>query len=83
MPTKTKQFMPVGRQAEAQRIQKLRFSGFFGCWKEKKLGEIVEITSSKRIYSSDYVNSGIPFFRDKEISERKNYPFLSSSSSSL
>ncbi len=34
------------------------------------LGEIAEITSSKRIFQTDYVTSGIPFFRSKEIIEK-------------
>lgn len=36
-------------------------------WKEYKLGEIAEITSSKRIFYSEYVSSGVPFYRSKEI----------------
>ena len=32
-----------------------------------KLGELIEITSSKRIHAEDYVESGIPFYRSKEI----------------
>jgi type I restriction enzyme S subunit len=36
-------------------------------WKEYKLGDIVEITSSKRIFYSEYVSKGIPFYRSKEI----------------
>ena len=39
-------------------------------WKEYKLGDIAEITSSKRIFYSDYVPEGIPFFRSKEIIEK-------------
>lgn len=38
-------------------------------WKEYKLGELVEITSSKRIMRSEYQEDGIPFFRSKEIIE--------------
>ncbi len=38
-------------------------------WEEKKLGELLTITSSKRIFYSEYVPSGIPFFRSKEIIE--------------
>ena len=41
-------------------------------WKECKLGEVAEITSSKRIYYSEYVDNGVPFFRSKEIIERFN-----------
>jgi len=36
-------------------------------WKVVKLGEVSNITSSKRVYLSDYVESGIPFYRSKEI----------------
>lgn len=39
-------------------------------WKEYKLGDLADITSSKRIFYSDYVTEGIPFFRSKEIIER-------------
>ncbi|MBU0473969.1 MAG: restriction endonuclease subunit S [Bacteroidetes bacterium] len=41
-------------------------------WKEITLGEIAEITSSKRIYYADYVESGVPFFRSKEIINKHN-----------
>ena len=34
-----------------------------------RLGDILEITSSKRIFASDYVSSGIPFYRGKEIAQ--------------
>ena len=32
-----------------------------------KLGEIATITSSKRIFFNEYVDSGVPFYRSKEI----------------
>ena len=38
-------------------------------WKKVKLGDCCEITSSKRIFLSDYVPVGIPFYRSKEIAE--------------
>jgi type I restriction enzyme S subunit len=41
-------------------------------WKEKKLGELLTITSSKRIFYSEYVSAGIPFYRSKEIIELRN-----------
>jgi len=36
----------------------------------KNLGEICEITSSKRIYAEEYQQEGIPFYRSKEIIEK-------------
>jgi len=41
-------------------------------WRKYKLGEIAEITSSKRIFLADYVSEGIPFYRSKEVIERFN-----------
>jgi|WetSurMetagenome_2_1015567.scaffolds.fasta_scaffold09548_4 type I restriction enzyme, S subunit len=43
---------------------------FYSRWKDCKLGNIAEITSSKRIFFSDYVTNGIPFYRSKEIIEK-------------
>ena len=52
-------------------VPQLRFPEFKEEWVEKKLGEIADITSSKRVFLSDYVEKGIPFYRGKEISELK------------
>jgi restriction endonuclease S subunit len=70
---KQKELLEKYKKGMMQKIfsQEIRFPGFSGEWEEKKLGEVCEITSSKRVYLSDYVNSGIPFFRGKEISELK------------
>ena len=44
-------------------------------WKIVDLGDISEVTSSKRIFQEDYVSTGIPFYRTKEIVElSKNKP---------
>lgn len=37
-------------------------------WDVYTLGELSELTSSKRIFESDYVNDGVPFYRGQEIS---------------
>ncbi len=39
-------------------------------WKSYKLGEIMDISSSKRIYAKEYISNGIPFYRGKEIIEK-------------
>lgn len=36
-------------------------------WEVKKLGNELDITSSKRVYLHDYVDEGIPFYRSKEV----------------
>lgn len=38
-------------------------------WEKVKLGNVCEITSSKRIFYSEYVDDGVPFYRSKEIIE--------------
>lgn len=41
-------------------------------WENAFLGDVAEITSSKRIFYSEYVDEGVPFFRSKEIIDRFN-----------
>lgn len=38
-------------------------------WVWCRMGEIINIKSSKRIFKSDYVKEGVPFFRSKEIGQ--------------
>jgi type I restriction enzyme S subunit len=38
-------------------------------WQVEKLGVLGKLTSSKRIYKKEYVSSGVPFYRSKEIKE--------------
>ena len=39
-------------------------------WETVRIGDCCDITSSKRIFYSEYVESGVPFYRSKEIIER-------------
>lgn len=55
-------------QSELNRIFTEKGDG----WKDEKLGKLGTITSSKRIYKSEYVAEGIPFYRTKEIKELSN-----------
>ena len=41
-------------------------------WDKVKIGDCCEITSSKRIFFSEYVECGVPFYRSKEIIESSN-----------
>src|SRR4030095_9006190 len=47
-------------------------------FRKHKLGDIADITSSKRIFLSDYVAAGVPFYRSKEIIEKANGVEISS-----
>jgi type I restriction enzyme S subunit len=44
-----------------------------------RLEELLEITSSKRIHMADYVQSGVPFYRGKEVIERSKGNAVSTS----
>lgn len=45
-------------------------------WEEKELGELFDITSSKRVFKSEWTDSGIPFYRARElVSLAKSKPF--------
>ncbi|MDE5596929.1 MAG: restriction endonuclease subunit S, partial [Lachnospiraceae bacterium] len=39
-------------------------------WKIRKLGDLCNISSSKRIFAREYCSKGIPFYRGKEIIEK-------------
>lgn len=41
-------------------------------WQYGTLGSVADVTSSKRIFLSEYQNEGIPFFRSKEIIELRS-----------
>jgi len=41
-------------------------------WEVVKLDDILTITSSKRVFYSEYVSNGVPFYRSKEIIELHN-----------
>ena len=39
-------------------------------WPHKRIDELCEITSSKRIFAADYVSEGVPFYRGREVTEK-------------
>lgn len=43
-----------------------------GAWPIKRMEELCEVTSSKRIYARELVPSGVPFLKSKEIIEKVN-----------
>ena len=61
----------------SQNIPEVRFKGFTDAWEQRKLGEVADLTSSKRVHAQDYVDSGIPFYRGKEISELREHKQVS------
>ena len=58
------------------KVPEVRFEGFEGEWEEKKLGDMMEVKSVKRIHQSDWTKSGIRFLRARDIvSAYKNEKF--------
>lgn len=62
---------------EGESFPEIRFNGFTDDWEQRKVSEIAELTSSKRVHAEDYVESGIPFYRGKEISELRIHKSVS------
>lgn len=48
----------------------IRFQGFSGEWVEKKLGELMPITSAARVLKHEWTSSGVPFFRTSDVVSR-------------
>ena len=49
------------------KFPEIRFMGFTDAWEQRELGEIMDITSVKRIHQSDWTDSGIRFLRARDI----------------
>ena len=39
-------------------------------WEKKRLGDLADISSSKRIFANEYTETGVPFYRGKEVTEK-------------
>lgn len=61
----------------------IRFKGFTEAWEQRKLGDMMNVTSVKRIHQSDWTDSGIRFLRARDIvsayknEEPDNYLYIS------
>ena len=62
---------------DGESVPEIRFAGFTDAWEQRKLSVIADLTSSKRVHAEDYVESGIPFYRGKEISELREHKQVS------
>ena len=64
-------------------IPEIRFFGFTEAWEQRKLGDMMNVTSVKRIHQSDWTDSGIRFLRARDIvsayknEEPDNYLYIS------
>ena len=59
--------------AEKSKKPAIRFAGFTEAWEQRKLGELMTVTSVKRIHQSDWMGSGVRFLRARDIvAKQKN-----------
>lgn len=52
---------------EEKEHPEIRFTGFYEKWKEKKIGDIMKVSSSKRINVSDWSKNEVKFLRVRDI----------------
>ena len=57
------------KKALLQRLfdQSWRFKGYSDPWEKRKLGELMKVTSVKRVHQSDWRQEGVPFLRARDI----------------
>ena len=76
------------QKAQLEELDKLAQSIFYDMfgdpvtnekgWDVRVMEEVCEITSSKRVFANEYCDSGIPFYRGKEITETSKGKSISS-----
>nr|WP_286365128.1 restriction endonuclease subunit S [Lacticaseibacillus zeae] len=47
--------------------QSMRFKGYSDPWEKRKLGDLMKVTSVKRVHQSDWRKEGVPFLRARDI----------------
>lgn len=52
---------------KGQKVPEKRFPGFTDDWEQRKLGDMINVTSVKRIHQSDWTDSGVRFLRARDI----------------
>ena len=55
------------------KVPEIRFEGFTDDWEQRKLGDLMDVGSVKRVHQSDWRDSGVRFLRARDIvAESKN-----------
>lgn len=61
--------------AEKQDTPEIRFEGFTDPWERRKLGELMDITSVRRVHQENWTNEGVRFLRARDlVAFAKNEP---------
>ena len=48
-------------------VPDIRFKGFTDAWEQRRLGDMINVTSVKRIHQADWTDSGVRFLRARDI----------------
>jgi type I restriction enzyme S subunit len=48
-------------------VPEIRFAGFTDVWEQRKLGELMEISSATRVHKAEWTETGVPFFRSSDV----------------
>ncbi|KYG93170.1 restriction endonuclease subunit S [Paenibacillus jamilae] len=48
-------------------VPKIRFPGFTDAWEQRRLGELMEISSASRVHKEEWTEAGVPFFRSSDV----------------
>ena len=53
----------------------IRFKGFADPWEQRKLGELMDVTSVRRVHQEDWTDKGVRFLRARDlVAYAKNEP---------
>ena len=53
--------------AEKQNTPEIRFKGFTDPWEQRKLGELMDVTSVRRVRQEDWTDEGVRFLRARDL----------------
>ena len=48
-------------------VPEIRFAGFTDAWEQRKLGDLMEISSASRVHKNEWEDAGVPFFRSSDV----------------
>ena len=53
--------------AEKTNVPEIRFAGFTDPWEQRKLGELMDVTSVRRVRQEDWTDEGVRFLRARDL----------------
>ena len=53
--------------AEQAKVPSIRFAGFTDPWEQRKLGELMDVASVRRVHQEDWTDEGVRFLRARDL----------------